>query len=172
MRPPTQAFREALKVTASGACTVLLSTGLSCIVAVAIERSAHQLQYKLFPHWYDGKVKYALGLPHLQHQRLDSEINKEEQNKEEQQVSSIALVAIRTPKVLLDGQDEQQQYSQRMEVFSAIEENDPISDEEILLASDNSQHRRQSYSEKIEEKAQLLSSERVSKILLTAAMTG
>jgi hypothetical protein len=167
MRPPTQAFREALKVTASGACTVLLSTGLSCIVAVAIERSAHQLQYKLFPHWYDGKVKYALGLPHLQHQRLDSDINKEEQ-----QVSSIALVAIRTPKVLLGRQDEQEQYSKRLEVFSAIEEIDPIRDEEILLASDNSQHRRQSYSEKIEEKAQLLSSERVSKILLTAAMTG
>eukprot|EP00979_Chaetoceros_neogracilis_P004343 scaffold768_cov138-Chaetoceros_neogracile.AAC.1 len=142
MRPPTQAFREALKVTASGACTVLLSTGLSCIVAVAIERSAHQLQ-------------------------LDSEINKEEQ-----QVSSIALVATSTPKVLLDRQGEQQQYSQRLEVFSITEEDDPIRDEEILLASDNSQHRRQSYSEKIEEKAQLLSSERVSKILLTAAMTG
>ena len=69
------AFREALKVTASGAATVLLSTVASCAFAIVIETGAHRLQYKLFPHWYDGKVKYAMGLPHLQHQQLAIEQN-------------------------------------------------------------------------------------------------
>jgi len=68
MIPPSNAFRQALKVTASGAATVLLSTVTSCAFAVVIESSANRLQYKLFPHWYDN-VKYATGLPHLQYQQ-------------------------------------------------------------------------------------------------------
>lgn len=58
---------DALKVTAQGSTVVLLSTTLSCVLAVVIESSAHKLQYKLFPHWYKD-VKYAMGLPHLQYQ--------------------------------------------------------------------------------------------------------
>lgn len=58
---------NALKVTVQGSTVVLLSTTLSCVLAVVIESSAHKLQYKLFPHWYKD-VKYAMGLPHLQYQ--------------------------------------------------------------------------------------------------------
>lgn len=58
---------DALKVTAQGSTVVLLSTTLSCVLAVVIESSAHKLQYKLFPHWYKD-VTYAMGLPHLQYQ--------------------------------------------------------------------------------------------------------
>ena len=82
MSPSTTAFREALKATATGSMTVLLSTVASCGFAVAIETGAHRLQYHLFPHWYDGKVKYAMGLPHLQYQQLDSEVKVQAQAEE------------------------------------------------------------------------------------------
>lgn len=148
MRPPTNAFREALKVTASGACTVLLSTTLSCGLAIVIETSAHKLQYKLFPHWYDGKVKYAMGLPHLQHQKLDSEIADEEKK----------LAHVANP-VLIENTKGAGEYG--------IEQNVPRWKEEVMLASDKSQTKFQTYSEKIQEKAQekaqFLSHEHVSK---------
>lgn len=56
MRPPTNTFREVLKVTASGTCTVLLSTAFSCVLAAGVETAAHRIQYKFFPHWVSRLV--------------------------------------------------------------------------------------------------------------------
>ena len=154
MRPPINAFREALKATASGTATVLLSTVTSCAFAIVIETGAHRLQYKLFPHWYDGKVKYAMGLPHLQYQKLESEMDTNLRNTvnepaKEKQKDPITVEAI------------------------SFQQNEASSmwKDEVQLADDKSQSKFQSYQEQIEEKAQM-SAERVSKILLTTAMTG
>ena len=148
------AFREALKVTASGAATVLLSTVASCAFAIVIETGAHRLQYKLFPHWYDGKVKYAMGLPHLQHQQLAIEQNNSSK-----------------PNLIEKGKDEQK-YGQHLEAFSLKENEGSVRKDDVRLAEDKSQSKFQNYQEKLEEKAQLLNADRSSKILLTTAMIG
>jgi hypothetical protein len=196
MKPPTNAFREALRATTSGACTVLLSTGLSCVFAVAIESSAHRLQYKFFPHWYDGKVKYALGLPHLQYQTLDSETIQAAAVTDNPAKSVVATTTTSTTNTtntitstsdaashnLWESVDFQtplhllQNEGDEMDNFSTTDiQNDiPIwKKQELMLDSDSStQSKFQSYSDKIQEKVQLISPERVSKILLTTAMTG
>jgi len=83
---PNKAIKDALKVTVSGAGTVLLSTVTSCALAVAIERAANRTLFQIFPHWYDN-VEYANGLPHLRFHRStaeeDANKNKGEGNKEE-----------------------------------------------------------------------------------------
>lgn len=175
MKPPTNAFREALRATTSGACTVLLSTGLSCVFAVAIESSAHRLQYKFFPHWYDGKVKYALGLPHLQYQKLDSEnfqtvVNDDSAKSITCNTSSDSHDGWET----LDSHPSLHLHEEEIHLFSStnISNDTPLWKHDILLDSDSTQSKFQSYSGKIQEKVQLISPERVSKILLTTAMTG
>ena len=166
MSPSTTAFREALKATATGSMTVLLSTVASCGFAVAIETGAHRLQYHLFPHWYDGKVKYAMGLPHLQYQQLDSEVKVQVQAQaeaEEKATSDSIDTTKQTQKTLLE---------EYVEAFSLEEKKEPMWKEEIILEIDNSQTNFQIYQEKLEEKVQLLQQDRLSKILLTTAMTG
>jgi len=95
-----------------------------------------------------------MGLPHLQHQKLDSEIAEEEKK----------LAHVATPVVIVNSKG------------AGVEQNVPLWKEEVMLASDKSQSKFQTYSEKIQEKAQekaqLISSERVSKMILTTAMTG
>jgi len=99
-----------------------------------------------------------MGLPHLQHQKLDSEIAEEEKK----------LAHVANPAVIVNSKGAGEY---------GVEQNVPLwKEDEVMLASDKSQSKFQTYSEKIQEKAQekaqLLSSERVSKILLTTAMTG
>ena len=99
-----------------------------------------------------------MGLPHLQHQKLDSEIAEEEKK-----LAHVANSAVNLNSKVAG------EYN--------VEQNVPLcKEDEVMLASENSHSKFQTYSEKIQEKshekAQLLSSERVSKILLTTAMTG
>lgn len=164
MSPSTTAFREALKATATGSMTVLLSTVASCGFAVAIETGAHRLQYHLFPHWYDGKVKYAMGLPHLQYQQLDSEVQAQAETQAEEKATIDSIDTTKeTQKTLLE---------EYVEVFSLEEKKEPMWKEEIILEKDHSQTNFEIYQEKLEEKVQLLQQDRLSKILLTTAMTG
>jgi len=72
MMKANKAMIDALKVTAYGAGTVLVSTVASCAIAVVIERSAHRTLYRFFPHLY-ADVKYANGLPHLQYKNQSME---------------------------------------------------------------------------------------------------
>lgn len=148
MRPPVQAFREALKVTATGTVTVLLSTVTSCAFAIVIETGAHRLQYKLFPHWYDGKVKHAMGLPHLEHQQLYDE--NEKMSNTNMPVES---------------------YRNHLKTCNLQLKNTTVcNDEEAALAEDSSQSKFQNYEEK--KHIDILSPDSMSKILLTTAMTG
>ncbi len=145
-------LREALKVTATGAATVLTSTVVSCGLAIAIETTAHRIQYRLFPHWYD-EVEHAMGLPSLQQRRaLTAQTyltNEETGIKEEVKVGI-----------------------QSGETFISSSEEDTFLSELKKLASDNSQTHFQAYQEKIQEKRMMLDPERASKILLTTAMCG
>ena len=146
---PSNAFREAIKVTARGAATVLASTVTSCALAVVIETGAHRLQYKLFPHWYDGKVKYAMGLPHLQYQLLDSEVPSP-----------------------IESAKQELEFGQHLEMFTSAENDASVWRAEDKLEQEESHSVFQNYQEKLQDKAQLMNPERVSKILLTTAMTG
>mmetsp|Transcript_3080 Transcript_3080/g.5747 ORF Transcript_3080/g.5747 Transcript_3080/m.5747 type:complete len:184 (+) Transcript_3080:273-824(+) len=183
MKPPTNAFREALRATASGACTVLLSTGISCIFAVAIETSAHRLQYKFFPHWYDGKVKYALGLPHLQYQKLDSEniqtLNNDGSIRDKAKGSTYSDDVLETLDLYtpLHLQDDETTTSAFTSTSIQVKEDDiPMWKQDIVMKDSDfatqSTKFQSYYSDKLQEKAQWISPERVSKILLTTAMTG
>lgn len=58
-------------VAVSGSATVILSTGLSCYLAVVIEKTAHRVQYHFFPHWYKD-VDFALGLDLQKNETLNN----------------------------------------------------------------------------------------------------
>mmetsp|Transcript_29044 Transcript_29044/g.44321 ORF Transcript_29044/g.44321 Transcript_29044/m.44321 type:complete len:150 (-) Transcript_29044:180-629(-) len=145
-------LREMLKVTATGAATVLATTVTSCTLAIAIEATAHRMQYKMFPHWYND-VKYATGLPHLAERQII--INKNTNTGEKTEVKD----EFTTAEVIL---------------YKEEDVTTSLSELEKKLASDDSQTHFQSYQEKLQEKSEMLnlSPERVSKILLTTAMTG
>ena len=136
------AFREALKVTASGAATVLLSTVASCAFAIVIETGAHRLQ----------------GIGDWVHPRQHQQLAIEQNNSSK-------------PNLIEKGKDEQK-YGQHLEAFSLKENEGSVRKDDVRLAEDKSQSKFQNYQEKLEEKAQLLNADRSSKILLTTAMTG
>jgi len=97
MMKPNKAMTDALKVTVYGAGTVLLSTVTSCAIAVVVERSAHRTLYRFFPEWY-ADVKYANGLPHLQHRNREGNDNTYiKNNNEDDQI--IEDTGSMTPKV-------------------------------------------------------------------------
>mmetsp|Transcript_16417 Transcript_16417/g.23358 ORF Transcript_16417/g.23358 Transcript_16417/m.23358 type:complete len:159 (+) Transcript_16417:216-692(+) len=81
---------EALRVTVTGASTVLFSTVVSCGLAVAIESAANQTLYKLFPHWYRD-VKYAMGLPHLKYQNCHNHYLDETNNSPNSELDDITI---------------------------------------------------------------------------------
>lgn len=143
-----------LKVTATGAATVLATTVTSCTLAIAIEATAHRIQYKMFPHWYDD-VKYATGLPQLAERQI---IIKNASTGEKTEVKD-DFTSSSTSEVI---------FYKEEDITSSL------SELEKKLASDDSQTHFQSYQEKLQEKSGMLniSPERVSKILLTTAMTG
>jgi len=97
MIKPNKAMTDALKITVYGAGTVLLSTITSCAIAVVVERSAHRTLYHFFPEWY-ADVKYANGLPHLQHRNREGNDNTcVKNNNEDDQI--IADIGSMTPKI-------------------------------------------------------------------------
>jgi len=94
---PNKAITDALKITVYGAGTVLLSTITSCAIAVVVERSAHRTLYRFFPEWY-ADVKYANGLPHLQHRNREGDDNT--YNKKNNNVGQIIEdIGSITPKI-------------------------------------------------------------------------
>ena len=62
-----QSIRSTARTIATGTVFTMASTGVSCVMAVAIEGAANKAMYRFFPHWYKD-VKYATGLPHLQYE--------------------------------------------------------------------------------------------------------
>jgi len=88
---PNKAIIDALKVTAYGAGTVLLSTITSCAMAVVVERAAHRTLYRFFPDWYSD-VKYANGLPHLQHRNTEGDDNTYNNNHDDQIAEDIGPI--------------------------------------------------------------------------------
>lgn len=49
------------KVTATGSAITLGSTLTSCYFALEVEKAAHRVQFKMFPHWY-ANVQHANGI--------------------------------------------------------------------------------------------------------------
>lgn len=168
-------FINAIKVTAQGSTVVLLSTGLSCVLAVVIESSAHKLQYKLFPHWYKD-VKYALGLPHLQYRDDQSQhFEDEEENVTTTQWRWSTTGAILNPPKEKYFDDERMAGYRPMghESVKMIEQGkyeDVEIKQEVPILHENklfeSYHTRLPTS-----RADLFSPERVSKMVHTTAMT-
>lgn len=101
-----------------------------------------------------------MGLPHLQYQKLDSELQQDE----------IRMSAF-TTSIKLNGQEEYSSF----EKFSTNDSDSRVlllKEEEKRLSENPSQRMFENYKEKMQEKVMLLSPERASKILCTTAMCG
>ena len=98
-----------------------------------------------------------MGLPHLQYQKLDSELQQDE----------IRMSAF-TTLIKVNGQEEYSSF----EKFSTNDSRVSLVKEEKRLSEDHSQSIFANYKEKMQEKVMLLSPERASKILCTTAMCG